>query len=209
MLAEGLALAQPVKITLPTEGNRPVNRRARHTVLVMSANKANSEVPEMKRFFLFLPVAIASIALPAQAFETVARVVRTVPITETVNHPSQHCWTETRQVVHPPERDPGGAILGTIAGGIIGSHIGKGRNKALGAAVGAGIGAITGDRLANRGNVGIVEDVPVQRCETVDNFESRITGYKVTYEYDNWHFTTQLPYNPGAELRVNVAVTPR
>jgi len=162
----------------------------------------------MKKTYLVFPLLLATSA-NAQAFETVARVVKVVPVTETVNRPTQQCWSETQQVVRQPAHDPGGAILGTIAGGIIGSQIGKGNGKVLGAAVGAGIGAVTGDRLANQDNVATTETVPVQRCQTVDNFESRVAGYKVTYEYDNWHFTTRLPYDPGKELRVNVAVTPR
>jgi uncharacterized protein YcfJ len=162
----------------------------------------------MKKIYLTVPLLLA-VATSAQAFEAVARVVKVVPVTETVNRPTQQCWTETQQVVRRRSHDPGGAILGTIAGGIIGSQIGKGNGKVLAAAVGAGIGAVTGDRLANRDNAGTVETVPVQRCETVDNLETRIAGYKVTYEYDNWRFTTRLPYNPGNELRVNVAVTPR
>lgn len=162
----------------------------------------------MKKIYLVLPL-LLTLGTNAQAFEAVARVVKVVPITETVNRPTQQCWTETQQVVRQPAHDPGGAILGTIAGGIIGSQIGKGSGKVLGAAVGAGIGAVTGDRLANRDNVGAVENVPVQRCQTVDNLESRVAAYKVTYEYDNWHFTTRLPYNPGNKIRVNVAVTPK
>jgi uncharacterized protein YcfJ len=42
----------------------------------------------------------------------------------------------------------------------------------------------------------------------VDNFEMVTAGYQVTYEYGGQRFSTRLPYNPGNQLPVNVAVTP-
>jgi uncharacterized protein YcfJ len=162
----------------------------------------------MKKAYLLVPV-LAAIAVNANAFETVARVTKVTPITETINHPTQKCWTESREVTQPAPHDYGGAVLGTIAGGIIGSQIGKGNGKVAAGAVGAAIGAVTGDHIANRDAEASTTTVPVQRCENVDNFETRVAGYRVTYEYDNWKFTTRLPYNPGNELRVNVAVTPK
>lgn len=162
----------------------------------------------MKKVYWVVPV-LVSLTAPASAFETVARVVNVVPITETVNRPTQQCWTETRQIEQPPRRDPGGAILGTIAGGIIGSQIGKGNGRVAAAAVGAGIGAVAGDRIANGHAYATTTAVPVQRCQSVDNVETHVAGYRVTYEYANYRFTTKLPYHPGNELRVNVAVTPR
>lgn len=162
----------------------------------------------MKKVYWVVPV-LMSLAVQAYAFETVARVVNVVPITETVNHPTQQCWTETREMQQQPRHDPGGAILGTIAGGIIGSQIGKGNGRVAAAAVGAGIGAVTGDRIANGDARATTTTVPVQRCQSVDNLETRVAAYRVTYEYDNYRFTTRLPYHPGNELRVNVAVTPK
>jgi len=161
----------------------------------------------MKKTALALPLLL--LAPHAQAFEAVARVVNVAPVTETVNHPTQKCWTEAREVTRTPERNYDGAILGTIAGCLIGSQIGKGNGRIAGAAVGAGIGAMVGDRMANNDAVAGTTTVPVQRCETVNNYEQRINGYMVTYEYDRWRFTTKLPYHPGNELRVNVAVTPK
>lgn len=162
----------------------------------------------MKNTAMALPLLIL-LCPAAQAFEAVARVVNVFPVTETVYRPVQKCWTESRQVTQVPERNYDGAILGTIAGGLIGSQIGKGRGRLLGTAAGAGIGAMIGDHLANNDAVASTTTVPVQRCETVANYDKRIAGYMVTYEYDGWRFTTKLPHHPGNDLRVNVAVTPR
>lgn len=147
-------------------------------------------------------------ALPAHAFEAVATVVNVTPINETVNAPSQRCWTEYRQTQAPPvEHNYGGAVLGGITGGLLGSLMGEGNGKVAAAAVGAGLGAITGDRMANRDN-GNVATAPVQRCEQVAGTQTR-TAYQVTYEFDGQRFMTQLPYHPGNQLRVNVSVTPK
>ena len=166
----------------------------------------------MKKTSLMLPLLLLAGA-NAQAFETVARVTNVSPINETVNHPAQKCWTEyqqTTQVTQPPH-DYGGAVAGGIIGGLIGSQFGGGKGKLAATAVGAGIGAVAGDHAANRNASAdyTTATTPVQRCQTVDNFETRVAGYMVTYEFDNWKFTTKLPYHPGNQLRVNVAVTPK
>jgi uncharacterized protein YcfJ len=183
-----------------------VNRRSGSTLLNPTPIKKREE--RMKTTYLIAP-ALLMAATNAQAFEAVAQVVHTVPITETVNQPTQQCWTESRAVTQAAPRDYTGAILGTIAGGIIGSQIGKGKGKIAAGAVGAGIGAVTGDRLANRDAYARTTTVPVRHCQTVDNFETHVTGYRVTYSYDGRRFTTRLPYDPGNQLRVNVAVTPK
>ena len=157
---------------------------------------------------------ILTLAVPsAHAFEAVANVVSVSPITETVNHPSQQCWTEMQQITQttPPQHSIAGAIIGGVAGGLLGSTIGRGNGRVAGAAVGAGVGALTGDALANQNANGTTttSQVPVQRCRQVDNLETVTTGYQVTYEFDGQRFSTKLPYNPGNQLRVNVAVTPR
>lgn len=161
-------------------------------------------------------VAIAMLALMqanANAFEAVATVVSVSPINETVNRPTQQCWTETQQTTQyiPPQHSEAGAIIGGVTGGLLGSTIGRGNGKVAAAAGGAVVGAITGDRLDNQNAAGssYTTTTPVQRCRQVDNFETITTGYMVTYEYDGQRFQTRLPHNPGNQLRVNVAVTPR
>jgi uncharacterized protein YcfJ len=148
----------------------------------------------------------------AQAFDAIATVVSASPIAETVNRPTQQCWTDTAQVAQPnPEpRNIGGAVIGTIVGGLLGSTIGRGNGRVAATAVGAGVGAVTGDAVANQnGGSTTIATVPVQHCQQVDNFQNVITGYMVTYEYGGQRFSTRLPYNPGAQTRVSVAVSPK
>ena len=161
----------------------------------------------MKRSLVALAAVLVSVN--AHAFEAIATVVNVSPVNETVNQPSQHCWTEYQQQVQPAQHHYGGAILGGITGGLLGSLMGEGNGKVAAAAVSAGIGAIAGDRLQNQYATDTYTSVPVQRCEQVNNVQTHTTAYMVTYEYDGQRFMTRLPYNPGSQLRVNVSVTPK
>ena len=166
----------------------------------------------MKKLSIVIVSAGLAMQIDAHAFEAVATVVGVSPITQQVNQPSQQCWTEMQQVTQaaPQQKNYLGAIIGGVAGGLLGAQVGRGNGRVAGAAVGAGVGAVTGNAVANQGSANAtVTTTPVQRCRQVDSFQSVTTGYMVTYEYAGQRFSTRLPYNPGNQLRVNVAVTPR
>lgn len=167
----------------------------------------------MNKISIAVTSVLAITQVNAHAFEALANVVAVSPITEQVNHPSQQCWTESQQVTQavPQQRNYLGAIIGGVAGGLLGAQVGRGNGQIAGAAVGAGVGAIAGDTVANQNNGSstVTTTTPVQRCRQIDNFQAVTTGYIVTYEFDGQRFSTRLPYNPGNQLKVNVAVTPR
>jgi uncharacterized protein YcfJ len=74
--------------------------------------------------------------------------------------------------------------------------------------VGAVVGAFTGQNLANRDRW--QQPLPVSRevtvCRDVDDVQSRLVGYEVTYEYHGQQFTTLMPENPGRVVPVRVSV---
>jgi uncharacterized protein YcfJ len=145
-----------------------------------------------------------------------APVVRTEPIVRQVRieTPRRECWDETRTVNSDPHiSDPavgGRTLLGGIIGGVIGHQFGSGSGRdaatIAGAAIGAGVGYDSARRVYGTRETSEV----VQRCEVryQDEYEERIDGYRVTYEYNGREYTTRLPYDPGSKIRVRVAVAP-
>jgi len=152
-----------------------------------------------------------------------ARVVDVDPIVRQVriSTPRRECYTETRYetVEHrPAARGSAGAmILGGVIGAALGNQIGSGDGRraatVAGAVIGTAVGHDVGDkRSAGYSNSGYVEERPyeVERCDTrvSQEYEERVDGYRVTYEYNGRTFTTQLPYDPGDRIRVRVDVAP-
>jgi uncharacterized protein YcfJ len=165
---------------------------------------------------VWLGLLATSISLPAMAnheYEDRARVLSVTPQIERVNTPSQECRTEYVQerYYETPARSNTGAIVGGIAGGLIGSRFGGGNGRIATAALGAGVGAVMGDRYDNRGGAygrERVETRPVERCVTVDRWQSITTGYVVNYEYNGRQYSTVTDQHPGKFIPVNVAVRP-
>jgi len=144
-----------------------------------------------------------------------APVVRVDPIVRQVRieTPRRECWDETRVVESRPHiSDPavgGRTLLGAVIGGVIGHQFGSGRGQDAATVAGAVIGSGVGYDSARRRSAGVEEQV-VQRCATryENEYEERIDGYRVTYEYHGRKYTTQMPYDPGEKIRVRVAVAP-
>lgn len=146
------------------------------------------------------------------SFRDQARVVSSQPTIERVNVPRQVCRLvtvpgEPRPVDGPS--DGGGAVIGGITGGLIGSQFGRGEGRVASAAVGAIAGTLIGQNLSGRprGNA-YGHDREVQRCHFVDEWEQRVTGYQVSYEYLGRVYSTRLPQDPGPYVTVRITVQP-
>ena len=144
-----------------------------------------------------------------------ARVVHVEPIVRRVRveTPRRECWDETRHVESRPHLSEPGVggrtLLGGIIGGVIGHQFGSGRGRDAATIAGAVIGSGVGYDSARR-RAGVTEERVVQRCATryEREYEERVDGYHVTYEYNGREFTTRMPYDPGETMRVSVAVAP-
>ena len=140
-----------------------------------------------------------------------ARVTDVDPQYERVNVPRKECYTEyaPQSYYRNEHRSLVGPIIGGVAGGLLGAQVGKGSGQVVAAATGAAVGAIVGDRLGNRDrDRQMVYEQEVRRCRMVDQWETRISSYRVTYEYGGRSYTTVLPYDPGRRLAVRVDVRP-
>jgi len=150
----------------------------------------------------------ASLSLPVVAndqYYDTARVISVTPQLERINTPQQSCQTEYIRESYTNQRSPAGAIIGGIAGGLLGSTIGRGNGRVAAAAVGAGVGAIVGDRVGNN-QASTYTNRPIERCVSVDNWQTVNRGYLVTYRYNGRDYTTIMDTDPGDTIRVSVAV---
>lgn len=144
---------------------------------------------------------------PVTHVEPIVRQVR-------VETPRRECYDEVRTVQTDPYiSDPGvggRTLLGGIIGGVIGHQFGSGRGRDAATVAGAVIGSSVGYDSARRTAGSREEEVVVQRCEVryENQYEERIDGYRVTYEYSGREYTTRMPYDPGERMRVRVAVAP-
>ncbi|QYF91906.1 glycine zipper 2TM domain-containing protein [Massilia sp. PAMC28688] len=184
----------------------------------------------MKLHTALILCSLGATALPSQAaqFEEYGRVIRAQPRVEQIRQPREECRTEYVPVPHQqrgyqqPQRNAGGAILGAIAGGVIGNQVGGGSGRAAATAIGAVAGAMAGDRISNNGQPvddrrygrqderynDYPQEQAIRQCRTVDAWESRTTGYDVTYDYRGRSYTTFTQRDPGERIRLRVTVEP-
>lgn len=175
----------------------------------------------MKRLVMMTLLTTGLMGAHADAYTDNARVRSAEPQYENVSVPRNECtshWIQERGGRHGGERHErnlGGAIIGGLAGGIIGNQVGGGKGKEAATALGAVIGAVTGERLDNRDDRGYYDgghhepaQREVKRCRTVYDSQTRLTGYRVAYEYRGQQFTTFMRSNPGSSLAVRVSVDP-
>ncbi|CAG0989422.1 hypothetical protein MTYP_02202 [Methylophilaceae bacterium] len=165
----------------------------------------------MRKALIVSALMAAGVSLPAMADDEYfdkARVLAVTPQVERVNYPTQSCHTEyVRESYGSNARSPVGAIIGGVAGGLLGSQIGKGNGRVAGAAVGAGVGAVVGDRIGNSQAATTYGTRPVERCVTVDNWQTVNRGYLVTYRYNGRDYTTMMDHDPGRTIPVRVSVS--
>ncbi len=188
----------------------------------------------MKRIVITSLFASALLGAQAQTFTDTARVRSAEPQYENVSVPRNECsshWVPENggrvntQRQTSQERQYGGAIVGGLAGGILGHQVGGGSGKDVATALGVVLGAMAGDQLQNRDarsqydngqysnsqydNGGYeTAQREVKRCRTVYDTQTRITGYRVSYDYRGQNYTGFMRTNPGNSLPVRVTVEP-
>ncbi len=174
----------------------------------------------MKRLVIASLFATTLLGAYAETYVDNARVRSAEPQYENIIVPREECrshWINEQSSVReePQARQYGGAIVGGLAGGVLGHQVGGGRGKDAATALGVVLGAITGDQVQNRDQRAQYDNPQyenvqreVKRCRTVNETQSRITGYRVAYEYRGQNYTTLMRSNPGNSLPVRVTVDP-
>ncbi len=171
----------------------------------------------MKRSVIICLTTVLAAGAQAQTFDDTARVRTVNPKYENVSVPRNEC---TNQWVTEPQpvassRNYGGLALGGIAGAVLGNQVGRGRGRDTATALGAVVGALAGEHFANQNSwgggyqqVSPQQQRQVQSCRTVNDQQSRLTGYQVEYEYRGQVYSTVTRENPGRTLGVRVSVAP-
>ncbi len=136
----------------------------------------------------------------------------------TVRTPVRECYRDIEYYTVERRAPPGGAatLVGAIVGGVIGHQFGSGRGNDAATVAGTLIGAAVGSDSARRKNpvyggyATVRHSRPVERCGTrvTEREERRIDGYRVIYLYNGRKYATDMPYDPGRELRVRVDIRP-
>ena len=145
--------------------------------------------------------AIGLAAAGSAAAEEVGRVISSTPVVQQVAVPRQVCNTAA-PVVQQPQGGGAGAVIGAIAGGILGHTVGGGMGQIAATGIGAVAGAAVGDNLERRNSYGYAQGGT--QCSTQTSYENRTVGYNVQYEYAGKTFNVQMPYDPGATVRLQV-----
>lgn len=178
----------------------------------------------MKRLIIASMFAAGFIGANAETYNDNARVRNAEPQYENIQVPRKECssqWVDERHSrfdEQPQDRRYGGAIVGGLAGGVLGHQVGRGGGRDAATVVGVVLGAMAGDRIDNRDQRSQYDNGrqaryerdqrEVQRCRTVFDTQTRVTGYRVDYEYRGQHFSTFMRSNPGDRLAVRVTVDP-
>ncbi len=148
-----------------------------------------------------------------------ARVLEVTPLMERVRYgePVRECYDVQR--VERMDRGPdrvGATVAGGLLGAVIGHQFGGGSGRHAATLAGAVIGGAIANDAAGRAQarddyygprerVSYGEECRVREQERV---EERVRAYRVAYRYHGRDYVTELPYDPGARLRVAVDARP-
>ena len=137
-----------------------------------------------------------------------SKVLNRTPIMESiqVESPKRVCYQE--QVVTQNTQSYTPSIFGGIVGAAVGHQVGSGRGKDLATVAGGVLGASVGRDVQNKNAQS--HTALVERChnETEYRYEERITGWRVTYEYNGQSYVTRTDRDPGETLKLRVDVKP-
>jgi uncharacterized protein YcfJ len=150
----------------------------------------------MKQSLLFGALGLAAFGVSAQE---VGLVLSSTPVVQQVAVPRQVCSQTV--VTTPAPSSGGGALIGAIAGGILGNTIGHGMGRAAATGIGMVAGAAVGDSIEGSRQ----QQAVVPNCVTENTYENRTVAWNVEYEYAGRRYSTQMPYDPGRTIQLQVS----
>ncbi|NNF17121.1 MAG: glycine zipper 2TM domain-containing protein [Gammaproteobacteria bacterium] len=120
--------------------------------------------------------------------------------------PKRVCYEE--QVVTQESKSYTPSILGAIVGAAVGNEFGKGRGKDLATVAGGVLGASVGRDVQNKNAP--AHTAIVEKChdEVEYVYEERVTGWRITYEYNGQTYVTRTDRDPGESIRLHIHIVP-
>jgi uncharacterized protein YcfJ len=156
----------------------------------------------MKKAVLFSAMGVIGLGAASTAgAEEVGRVISSTPVVQQVPVPRQVC--NQQPVAVQPRSTGGGAVVGAIVGGLLGNTVGGGMGRAAATGLGVVAGAAVGDSVERNGQY--PQQAYAQQCATQTTYENRTVAYNVQYEYAGKQFNVQMPYDPGATIRLQLS----
>lgn len=148
--------------------------------------------------------AIGGYKLFAPAQPEFAEVLGVAEVTKEIQVPREEC--RDVQVTHrKPVKDQHqilGTVAGAVLGGVAGSQIGGGSGKKIATAAGAVAGGVAGNKvqedMQNRDTYTTTE----RRCTTVQDTQTKVTGYDVRYRLGEQEGQVRMSHKPGERIPV-------
>ena len=162
---------------------------------------------------VLLTVSLTLVSLPALAGPKspgydYAKVVRAIPVYETVQFPvdEQVCWEE--EVWQPARPSAVPVVIGAVIGGVVGHQFGGGNGKTALTVAGAALGGTIGHQVAKENFRGGAYPVVQTQCEVQRSWrtEKRVVAWDVTYKYHGTVYQTRMSEKPGKKIPVRVDV---
>lgn len=133
-----------------------------------------------------------------------AEVVSSEAITETYYTERQECRDEVveRQAAVKDGNQITGTAIGAVIGGVIGNQVGGGNGKKLATVAGAVAGGYAGKKVQQQQQANNTVSSIEQRCQTLQDPQQRITGYRVSYRLGEETGTVIMAEPPGERIPV-------
>lgn len=133
-----------------------------------------------------------------------AEVLAVKPMTETYFVAREECYDEVIQEQAPAAdaNQVAGTVIGAIIGGVVGNQVGGGNGKKLATVAGAAAGGYAGKRVQEDMQRKNVQTRTERRCQTLQDPHERITGYRVTYKFEDKTDTVVMDREPGSSIPV-------
>ncbi len=98
-----------------------------------------------------------------------------------------------------------GTAIGAVIGGVIGNQVGGGHGKKLATVAGAVAGGYAGKKVQQQQQASSTVSSVEQRCQTLQDPQQRVTGYRVSYRIGEETGTVVMAEQPNVVSRWKMA----